>query len=308
MTAETMRQRFYRITAELLDADPRIAVVLADIGVSWLEPYGVFQRHPGRAINVGIREALIVSVGAGMALEGMRPIVHSYAPFLVERSFEQIKLDFGHQGASGILVSVGASYDWAEGGRTHNSPADVALMSTLPGWTIHVPGHPDEAEHALLQAATSDVPVYIRLSDAENRSPRLDAVGTLAVVRRGSSGGPTIIAVGPMLQPVLDATTDLDFTVVYTATPRPLDSDALRGHVSGPDLVIVEPCLAGTSVATVSAALDDRAVRLLSIGVPSAELRRYGTRADHDRSYRLDAAGIRVRLSAFLERRDSAAA
>ncbi len=301
MTAETMRQRFYRVAADLLDSDPRVALVLADIGVSWSEPYGVFERHPRRAVNVGIREALMVSTGAGMALEGMRPIVHTYAPFLVERSFEQIKLDFGHQGVGGILVSVGASYDWAEGGRTHNSPGDVSLMSTVPGATIQVPGHADEAEHILRSAAADDGLVYIRLSDAHNRLPRLDGCRAIAVVRAGAPGSATILAVGPMLQPVLTATEGLDATILYTATPRPLDGDTLRRHVSGADVVLVEPYLEGTTAAAVSEALADRPIRLLSIGVPATELRRYGSRREHDAAYGLDADGIRRRLAAFVE-------
>jgi transketolase len=146
---ETMRDRFYRVSSELLDADERVAVVLADIGVSQFRELGVFDGHPKRAINVGIRESLMVSVSAGMALAGMRPIAHSYAPFLVERPFEQLKLDFSHQAVGGVLASVGASYDWASGGRTHHAPGDVAAVATLPGWTILVPGHVDEVETGL---------------------------------------------------------------------------------------------------------------------------------------------------------------
>ena len=301
---ETMRQRFYRVTAELLDTDPRVAIVLADIGVGYLEPFGVFERHPRRAINVGIREALMVSTAGGMALEGLRSIAHSYAPFLVERSFEQVKLDFGHQGVGGILVSVGASYDWAEGGRTHHSPGDVALINSLPDWTIHVPGHADELETLLRAAVADDGAVYIRLSDAHNQAPVMDGCAGLALVRQGGpsggSGATTILAVGPMLRPVLEATGDLDATILYTATPRPLDADSLRELVTGTDVVLVEPYLEGTSAAALAAALVDRPIRLLSIGVPPVELRRYGTREDHDRAYGLDAAGLRKRLKEFL--------
>ena len=123
---DTMRERFTSVTTELLDADPRVAVVLADIGVSSFRESGAIRRHPERVINVGIREQLMTGVGAGLALEGLRPIIHSYAPFVVERPFEQVKLDFAHQDLGAILVSVGASYDWPQGGRTHQSCRRIA--------------------------------------------------------------------------------------------------------------------------------------------------------------------------------------
>ena len=147
----TMRQRFYDLAARALEDDPRVALVLAEIGVSQLP------RHP-RIVNVGIREQLMIGVAAGLALEGYRPVVHSYAPFLVERPYEQIKLDLGHQDVGAVLVSTGASYDASSSGRTHQAPADVALLAALPGWTIHVPGHPDELERALRRARREPAP------------------------------------------------------------------------------------------------------------------------------------------------------
>ena len=104
----TMRKRFYERATRALDDDPRAAIVLAEIGASELPA-----RHE-RLFNVGIREQLMIGVAAGLAFEGLRPIVHSYAPFLVERPYEQIKLDLGHQDVGAILVSTGASYDGAQ--------------------------------------------------------------------------------------------------------------------------------------------------------------------------------------------------
>ena len=115
---------------DLVDADPRVALVYAEISGQYLG--GVTRRHPDRVINVGIREQLLVSTGAGLALSGLKPIVHTFGSFLVERPFEQIKLDFVHQGVDGVLVGSGGSFDIAAGGRTHQSPGDVALLATLP--------------------------------------------------------------------------------------------------------------------------------------------------------------------------------
>ena len=81
----------------------------------------------------------IVAITAGAVVYQLR----------LERAFEQVKLGFGHQDLGGVLVGSGGSYDISSAGRTHQAPGDVPLMDTLPGWTIHVPGHADEVEGAL---------------------------------------------------------------------------------------------------------------------------------------------------------------
>src|SRR5258705_5521382 len=124
-----MRNRFIQTTTELLDNPPRTALVMADISVAAFA--AAASAHPDRVINVGIREQLMVGVAGGLALTGLRPIAHSYAPFLIERAYEMVKLDLDHQGVGAILVSVGASYDEPRYGRTHLSPGDVALIDTL---------------------------------------------------------------------------------------------------------------------------------------------------------------------------------
>jgi transketolase len=296
---ETMRERFVATATELLDDDPRVAVVLADISASLFAP--VAARHPDRVINVGIREQLLVGVTGGLALAGLRPIAHTFPSFLVERAFEQVKLDIGHQDVGAVLVSSGGSYDMSTEGRTHQAPGDVALLDTLDGWTIHVPGHPDEAESLLRHAVTSDDRVYLRLSGESNRQPLAVTPGRFAVARTGRAG--TVIAVGPMLRPVLDALDGLDVTVLYAATVRPFDAGTLRDAVQASDtadVVLAEPYLAGTSNREVDEALLELPHRVLGLGVSRAELRRYGTPAEHAAAHGLDAASLHDRIASFL--------
>ncbi|MFE9817726.1 transketolase [Streptomyces sp. NBC_00236] len=297
---DTMRDRFIATTTRLLDEDPRLALVLAEIS---RDGFGRAERdHPDRVVNVGIREQLLVGAGAGMALTGMRPIVHTFASFLVERPFEQVKLDFGHQGVGGVLVSAGASYDWPAGGFTHMAPGDVALMDTLDGWTIHVPGHPDEAETLLREAAAGDGRVYVRLSlQSNDRARPVGGAGGFTTVREGTGG--VVIAVGPMLDNVLAATEGLDVTVLYATTVRPFDARGLRraaGDRATADVVIVEPYLAGTSTGPANDALAALPHRILGLGVAREELRRYGQMDEHLAAHGLDPRGLRDRISGFL--------
>lgn len=296
---DTMRERFISAAAELLNHDPRLAVVLADISADQFADAAA--RHPGRVINVGIREQLLIGVTGGLALAGMRPIAHTFPSFLVERPFEQVKLDLGHQDVGAVLVSYGASYDMASMGRTHQAPGDVALLDTLDGWTIHVPGHPEEAESLLRHAAAGDGRVCLRLSGEANPGPRAVTPGRFEVARRGQAG--TVIAVGPMLAPVLDAVAGLDVTVLYAVTVRPFDAATLREAVASAGsagVALVEPYLAGTSSREIDDALIDVPHRVLGLGVGRAELRRYGTAADHAAAHGLDAASLRARISGFL--------
>ncbi|WP_330286418.1 transketolase family protein [Streptomyces sp. NBC_00576] len=296
---DTMRDRFAPVLTRLLDEDPRVAVVLAEIGAAQFARTRA--RHPDRVINVGIREQLLIGAGAGLALTGMRPVVHTFASFLVERPFEQVKLDLGHQDVGAVLVSAVASFDWPAGGYTHMAPGDVALLDTLDGWTVHVPGHPDEAETLLRHAvAAGDDKVYVRLSAQSNREGRAVDGQRFLTLREGRSG--VVIGVGPMLDAVLDATEGLDVTVLYATTVRPFDTATLRRatDVAGTDVVLVEPYLAGTSTAVVNDALSDVPHRVLGLGVGRRELRRYGDIEEHVAAHGLDARTLRERIQGFV--------
>jgi len=290
------RVQFARTATDLVENDLSVALVYAEISGQFFGD--VERRHPDRVVNVGIREQLLVNVGAGMALTGMRPIVHTFGSFLVERAFEQVKLGFGHQDVGGVLVGSGGSFDIASGGRTHQVPGDVALVDTLPGVSIHAPGTAQEVDAVLRATVAGSGLHYVRVVEQANAETFAHAPGGFHVVRRGA--GATVIALGPVLDAVLAATEGLDVTVLYSATVRPFDGRGLRSVLASPEVVLVEPWLAGTSAHVVADALRDLPHRLLCLGVGRTELRRYGAAADHVRAHGLDAAGIRRSLADFL--------
>ena len=222
-----MRTVFAETASALLDEDPLAAVVLAEISADLFAKAAA--RHPERVLNVGIREQLMVSVGGGLALAGLRPIVHTYAPFLVERAFEQVKLDLAHQGARAVLVSIGASYDAARAGRTHQAPEDVALLDTVPGFAVQsCRGIRTRCRTCCARRWGCSTPVR-RTCGCRPRptGPRCRCGrGCRWCVRVGEA---VVVAVGPMLSPVLDAVGDLDVTVAYTTTR----SAVRRGGAAG---------------------------------------------------------------------------
>jgi transketolase len=299
MTATTAlvrdpRTQFGRTVTDLLGEDLSTALVYAEISARFFVE--AERRHPERVVNVGIREQLMVNVAAGMALTGLRPVVHSFGTFLVERAFEQVKLGFPHQGVGGVLVGGGGSFDAADSGRTHQVPGDVALVDTLPGGVIHAPGTAAEVDAVLRRAVADDGLHYVRIVGQTN-SESFAGPG-LHVVRRGA--GATVVALGPVLDEVLAATSDRDVTVLYAHSVRPFDATTFRAVLTTPDVVLVEPWLAGTSARVVADALRDVPHRLLSLGTRRTELRHYGTPAEHQRAHGLDGAGVRRSVESFL--------
>src|SRR5262249_18054452 len=124
--APTMREQMVRTLEDLLDRDERLVVLLGNISSDLFDR--AWRDHGDRLYDVGILEQTMMRAAAGLALEGLVPVVHSIAPFVVERCFEQIKDDFIYQGLGGNIISVGGSYDYGTSGMTHHAPGDVAIL------------------------------------------------------------------------------------------------------------------------------------------------------------------------------------
>src|SRR4051812_12328778 len=178
-----MRKAFGATAADLVDKDDRVAVVLAEISTEYFAD--VLRRHPARVVNVGIMEQTMVGVAAGFAMEGFHPIAHSLSPFMAERPYEQLKVDFGYQGLGGTFVGFGGSYDYASSGGTHHAPADVGVMLGIPGMEVFIPGHGDDMDAVLRSTYANGRPTYIRGSVTTNTDAHDAQPGRIQVVRRG---------------------------------------------------------------------------------------------------------------------------
>ena len=289
-----MREAFAATASDLLVENARVAVVLAEISD---QLFRAARRHdPLRVVNVGIAEQTMVGVAAGFAMEGFHPIAHSLGPFMAERPFEQLKLDFGYQGLGGTFVGAGGSYDYASEGATHHAPGDVAAMLAIPRMQVLVPGHGGEAAALLRTTYANGEPTYLRTSLATNDRSFEVAPGRLEVMRRGA--GATVLAFGPMLSRTLRATEGLDVTVAYATSVEPFDDHGLA-VIAGdrPQLVVVEPWYEGAVAPVVTRSLGHLPTTYGFVGVPRRFVHDYGTWAQIDALLGLDEAGLRARLA-----------
>ena len=97
-----MRRRFGEVITQLADVDEKIYIVVGDIGFKIFDEFR--EKYPDRFINMGVCEQSIISVASGMALEGLKPWVYTITPFVIERPFEQNKLDIDQQNVKAKLV------------------------------------------------------------------------------------------------------------------------------------------------------------------------------------------------------------
>ena len=179
-----MRKQFARTAHEILNTNDQAIVLLGDIGVfGFME---AMRDHPDRILNIGILEQSTISLAAGLSIEGMIPIVHTIAPFMVERALEQIKIDFGYQRLRGNLVSVGGSFDYAALGCTHHCPGDVSILLSVPNAEIVVPGTAAEFRQLFRSEYNNASVTYYRLSESENSDSHDVKLGLANIVRSGN--------------------------------------------------------------------------------------------------------------------------
>lgn len=285
-----MRAQFAKTMLRLGESDPSLVVLVGDIGAFGMRHFA--EKFPGRFLNVGIREQTMASAAAGFALTGFTPVFHSIAPFVVERCFEQIKVDFCYHKLAGNVVSVGAGLDYSALGGTHHCYSDIALMKSLPETRVFTPGTPKEFDLLFERSYRLGGVNYFRLGGRShdiNIDDEKLQVGKSFLIEQGQEL--TIITMGSLLDYALKAKGELPGAeIIYTPSVKPLDAELICASVKKTKkvLVIEDHSVYGGLADEVRRILQGSvAYKMTSLGIQDTFLRDYG-----DFDYLAKVAGI----------------
>src|SRR5918994_597732 len=162
MPAKATRAAFGEALLELGAKDPRIVTLDADLSKSTMTA-AFAKKFPDRAFNLGIAEANMIGVGAGLAMAGKIPFVASFACFLVGR-FETIRISVAYTNANVKLVGTHVGVAIGEDGYSQMGLEDIACIRALPNIPIIQPADEVEAKQVIAYAVEHDGPLYLRLT------------------------------------------------------------------------------------------------------------------------------------------------
>lgn len=210
---------------DLAEENPKIAAITAAMAEgTGLREFAA--RYPERFFDVGIAEQHAVTMAAGLAAGGMRPVVAVYSTFL-QRAYDQVLHDVALQGLP-VVFAVDRAGLVGEDGETHQGVYDLSYLQSVPGLDIYAPATMAELSAALKLALASPGPVAVRYPRGALMDAPLDVPferGKWALAR--PLRPVTIVAVGKMVETALSAAEGLDAGLVNARCIRPLDADML---------------------------------------------------------------------------------
>ena len=293
----TYSQIFGQWLCDMAEREPRlVAITPAMREGSGMVEYS--ERFPQRYFDVGIAEQHAVTFAAGIACEGMRPVVAIYSTFL-QRGYDQLIHDVAIQNLP-VLFALDRGGLVGGDGATHNGAFDIAYLRTVPNMTVMTPADADECRQMLTTGLRLNGPSAVRYprgAAAGEVNPELAGVpvGKGEIRRKGK--GIAILAFGAMLKPALDAAEALDATVANMRFVKPLDVELVKRIAADHHLIVTveEHQVMGGAGSAVAEALADSEKKILMLGLPDRFID-HGDPARLLASVGLDADGIRAAI------------
>jgi transketolase len=289
-----MRDAFGEALLSLAPEFPELVVLDADVSTS-TRTAAFGKRHPDRFFNVGVAEANMVDIAAGMATCGLRPVVNTFALFLTLKAADQVRNIVCYNKLPVILAGNYAGLSDSYDGASHQSILDLAIMRAMPNLTVIVPADGVELSQALTAALRRSGPVYLRI--CRNPTPVLFADAPsleIGKIRKLKNGNDLTIAVcGVPTSMAIEAADHLvqrgiAVDLLEVSTIKPIDAEALAASArkTGKVLTVEEHTIHGGLGSAVAEVLSQRApARLGLIGIQdtfaesgdyNALLRKYG--------------------------------
>lgn len=296
---EATREAYGKALAELGRENPNIVVLDGDLSKSTMTKYFA-QEFPDRFFNVGIAEANMVGIAAGLAASGKIPFASSFACFVMCKAFDQLRLAVAYSGNNVKIVGSHGGISIGEDGVSQMGHEDIGLALSLPGFVVMVPADAAQTRAAVRAAAQHVGPVYIRVGRPKapivypEGCPDFQ-IGKAILLREGRDV--TLVANGLMVAAALDAAEQLEqqgisARVLDMHTVRPLDEEAIEkaARETGAIVVAEEHLLytgLASQVAMAVARLQPVPMRFVGLydyaesGAPEALMRKYGLTADN---------------------------
>lgn len=300
------RAAYGEALAALGEKNSQVLVLDADLAHATMT--ATFEkRFPERFINVGIAEANMIDMGAGLSSMGFIPFCSTFAIFGAGRAYEQIRNGVAYPGLNVKLGMTHAGITLGEDGGSHEAIEDIALMRVIPGMTILSPCDANETRKAVEAAADIKGPVYLRL--ARLPSPVFPdmpfEIGKANVIKDGADVA--IFTTGVLLANVLEAAEGLErvgykTAVINVHTLKPIDEECIKGYERKCRLLVTveeHSVIGGLGDAVLSAARGEK--RVLKIGVED----RFGQSGKPEQlleEYGLSAEKIKERIQNEVER------
>ncbi len=232
-----MRDAYGEELLKMGEEHPELTVLDADVSSSTRTTF-FGKKYPERFFNVGVSEANMVDLAAGLALGGLRPIVNSFAVFLTLKGMEQIRNVICYNKLPVILVGSYGGLSDSYDGASHQSIEDIAVMRAMPDLNVIVPADAVELRQALRYALTLDGPAYLRI--CRNPTPVLSEntesfhFGKIRILKEGKDL--TMAACGVAVAMALQAAAELESIglsaeVLNVSTIKPLDEQTLVNSV-----------------------------------------------------------------------------
>ncbi len=300
----TYSQIFGQWLCDAAARDPRIV----GITPAMREGSGMVEfekRFPDRYFDVGIAEQHAITFAAGLACEGMRPVVAIYSSFL-QRGYDQLVHDVALQNLP-VTFAIDRAGLVGGDGATHQGSYDLNILRCLPNIVVMAPSNEDECRQMLHTATTIAGPAAVRYPRgtgpgvAVQEEMRALPIGRAAMLREGRTGI-ALLAFGSLVASALEIGKELDATVVNMRFVKPIDEELInRLAATHPRIVTIEEnVVAGGAGSAVAEVLNARGhhCSILQIGIPDQPIA-HGSRDDNLADAGLDLATLRTRILAW---------